>query len=56
MAGITQPLNLFAQGLPQVARFQGLGIAEQQEAEKNALAALSGAQRNASNSLFNWIL
>ena len=56
MAGITQPLNLFAQGLPQVARFQGLGIAEQQEAEKNALAALSGAQRNASNSLFDWIL
>jgi hypothetical protein len=49
MAGITQPLNLFAQGLPQVATTQRLGVASNLAAQQQALDALAVGRSNVAN-------
>jgi hypothetical protein len=49
MAGITQPLSLFAQGLPQVATTQRLGVASNLAAQQQALDALAVGRSNVAN-------
>jgi hypothetical protein len=49
MAGITQPLSLFAQGLPQVATTQRLGVASNLAAQQQALDALAVGRTNVAN-------
>jgi hypothetical protein len=49
MASITQPLSLFAQGLPQVATTQRLGVASNLAAQQQALDALAVGRTNVAN-------
>ena len=51
MTGITAPLNLFAQGLPQVAGTQRLGIASNLAAQQAALDAQAVGRTNVANQL-----
>jgi hypothetical protein len=49
MASITQPLSLFAQGLPQIATTQRLGVASNLAAQQQALDALAVGRSNVAN-------
>ena len=51
MTGITAPLSLFAQGLPQVASTQRLGIASNLAAQQAALDAQAVGRTNVANQL-----
>jgi hypothetical protein len=51
MTGITAPLSLFAQGLPQVAGTQRLGIASNLAAQQAALDAQAVGRTNVANQL-----
>lgn len=51
MIGITAPLSLFAQGLPQVASTQRLGIASNLAAQQAALDAQAVGRTNVANQL-----
>jgi hypothetical protein len=51
MTGITAPLNLFSQGLPQVASTQRLGIASNLAAQQAALDAQAIGRTNVANQL-----
>jgi hypothetical protein len=51
MTGITAPLSLFAQGLPQVASTQRLGIASNLAAQQAALNAQAVGRTNVANQL-----